>query len=161
VYGQDDDDFRGGGYYALQVYSELYPYLCDPCLRWTIRTEKGEQPPWYDGLQDRMPQMMAHAKLERNTYHVYILKMVDGTFYVGQTLNLDIRMREHRDGLQSQTKGKDPKLVYFERFQGDRDKVSERERELTRLSQSPSGCRRLREMIERFRGPLRLLDLEA
>ncbi|MFQ6026410.1 MAG: GIY-YIG nuclease family protein [Dehalococcoidia bacterium] len=108
-----------------------------------------------------MPEIIAHAKLERTTYHVYILKLVDGGFYVGQTNNLKIRMLEHRDGLQSHTKGKDPKLVYFEQFEGDRDGVSERENELTKLNQSPKGRRRLREMIENFRGPLRLLDLDA
>ena len=52
-------------------------------------------------------------------------------------------------------------MVYFEQFVDRRDDVRERENELTLLNQTGSGRRRIREMIEEFREPLRLLDLEA
>ena len=80
---------------------------------------------------------------------------------LGQTTNLRVRLQEHRDGQQPQTKERDPRLVYFEQFDGARDEVRERENDLTRLNQTGAGRRRLREMIERFREPLRLLDLDA
>ena len=105
--------------------------------------------------------MLAHALLERPVYYVYILKLYDGKFYVGQTTNLDIRLREHRDGLQSQTRWKEPKLVYYELFEGGSKEVKDLGDELTLLNQSVAGRRRLREKVERFRVPLGLLDLEA
>lgn len=82
-------------------------------------------------------------------------------FYVGQTNNLSIRLQEHRDGQQFHTRGRDPKLVYFKAFVGNRREVNEWEDGLTGLCQTASGRRRLMEMIEEFRTPLRLLDLEA
>ena len=136
-----------------------YPYHCETCQGLANR-ERGI-PPHPFNRPHSIPPILAHAKLERTTYHVYVLKLNDGGFYVGQTTNLAIRIREHKDGLQSQTKGKNSKLVYFEQFEGERDKVNDRERELISLNQSSNGPRRIREMIERFRGPLRLLDLDA
>ena len=50
--------------------------------------------------------------------------------------------------------------MYYEPFEGQRDLVRHREGELTQLNQHGAG-RRLRQMIEQFRTPLRLLDLEA
>ena len=87
--------------------------------------------------------------------------MSDGTFYIGRTSALAIRLQEHRDGTQGQTRGKDPRLVYFEEFVDQRNEARERENELTVWNQSPEGRRWLRELIEEFRAPLRLLDLEA
>ena len=70
-------------------------------------------------------------------------------------------VKEHADGTQSQTRGKDPWLVYIEGYVGDSRRVNKRERELTLLNQTPTGRRRLRELIHSFRAPLRLLDLEV
>ena len=102
-----------------------------------------------------------HARIVRKARYVYVLKLSDGSFYVGQTTDLTIRLEEHRDGIQRQTKGNDPRLVWYESYEGDRDVVKEREEQLTRMNLGGAGRRRLRLMIERFRAPLRLLDLEA
>ena len=91
---------------------------------------------------------------------MYILKLSDGTFYVGQTNDLSIRLQEHRDGQQAQTRGKDPKLVYYKPFEGMRKSVDEREIELTILNSGGTGRRKLRQLIDKFTAPLRLLDLE-
>ena len=72
-----------------------------------------------------------------------------------------IRLQEHRDGAQPQTRGKAPRLVWYESYEGERDSVNEREGELTRMNLDGASRRRLRQMIDRFRAPLRLLDLEA
>jgi transposase-like protein/predicted GIY-YIG superfamily endonuclease len=125
------------------------------------KEEEDERPPWIGRAPEHRPSILAHAPLDRPVRHVYLMKLNDGSFYAGQTTNLPIRVSEHRDGLQSQTRGKDPKLVYFQIFKGDRREVNDRENELTLLSKSPIGCRRIREVIERFREPLRLVDLEA
>jgi len=51
-------------------------------------------------------------------------------------------------------------MVYYESFVGMRKGVNEREIELTLLNSSAPGRRRLRELMEKFRAPLKLLDLE-
>lgn len=155
IYGGDDSVV-----YDTSGFEEEFPFLCDNCLRITL-IEMGRGQPWWGGRNAERRPVLAHALLERPVYYVYILKLSDGKFYIGQTTNLDVRLREHRDGQQSQTKDRDPKLVYFESFVGGREEVKNVEDELTRLNQSGAGRRRLREMIEKFRDPLRLLDLEA
>lgn len=48
------------------------------------------------------------------SFYVYILKLDDGAFYVGQTRELRERMLQHRDGKTLSTAGRNPKLQYFE-----------------------------------------------
>ena len=146
--------------YDAGGWDEEYDYLCDSCL-WVNREEEDKRPPWLGRAPENRPPILAHAPLDRPVRHVYLMKLNDGSFYAGQTTNLPIRVGEHRDGLQSQTRGKDPKLVYFQTFKGDRREVNDRENEVTLLSKSPIGCRHIREIIESFREPLRLVDLEA
>ena len=43
-----------------------------------------------------------------------ISQLSDGTYYIGQTTDLVVRLQEHRDGQQEQTEGKQPELVYYE-----------------------------------------------
>jgi predicted GIY-YIG superfamily endonuclease len=136
-----------------------YPEFCAEC-RYVALVEAGrvginpDHPP-----ENRL--IAAHIQLVRRARYVYVLKLSNGSFYVGQTTDPTIRLQEHRDGMQRQTKGKDPRLVWYESFEGERDAVKEREEELTRMNLAGAGQRRLRQMIERFRAPLRLLDLEA
>ncbi len=134
-------------------------FLCDARFG-VVRVSQGEKPPWPEHLTQDKP-VLAHAELERPIRYVYVLKLSDGTFYVGQTNDLAIRLREHRDGIQAQTRGKTPKLVYFEEFVGVRYEVNRCEDDLTRLTRDGAGRRRLMKLIEKFRAPLRLLDLEA
>ena len=136
-----------------------YPDFCAQC-RYLTLVQAGRvpvnpsQPP-----EDR--SILSHMSISRDVRYVYILKLSNGTFYIGQTTDIMIRLQEHRDGLQRQTQGKDPRLVYYESSVGKRDSVNEREKELIQLNRGGAGRRRLRQMIERFREPLRLLDLEA
>ena len=136
-----------------------YPGFCAQCTYLTL-VQVGRVPI----NPDHPPEgrsILSHASINREVRYVYILKLPDGTFYVGLTVDLAIRLQEHRDGLQKQTRGMSPSLVYYEPFEGQRDSVREREGELTQLNQHGAGRRRLRQLIEQFRAPLRLLDLEA
>ncbi|MBI2886527.1 MAG: GIY-YIG nuclease family protein [Chloroflexi bacterium] len=157
----DDDE---SAVFDSQGWFEECENLCDQCLG-VICIQAGKPLPWFrlDGkpAQPENRPIRPPAKLERTTRYVYILKLADNSFYVGQTTNLAIRMQEHRDGLQRQTRGKNPRLVYFELVEGVRDEVNALEADLARLAQSGLGRRHLREMIERFRAPLKLLDLGA
>ena len=102
-----------------------------------------------------------HEPMELRVRYVYILKRDDGTFYVGQTIDLHLRYQEHRDGTHASTKGTNPQLVYYEKFYGQRDAASEREDHLTLQALNGLGRRRIREMIERFRTDLRLVNFDA
>ena len=132
--------------------------LCNDCLG-IILKELGNTR--FPGKQPEERPVLAHGPLKRTSRYVYILKLADSSYYVGQTTSLKVRLQEHQDGLQRQTKAKGPRLVYCESFEGNRDKVNEREDELTKMNNTGGGRRQLRELIERFREPLRLLDLEA
>ena len=46
-------------------------------------------------------------------FFVYVLKLDDGQFYVGQTNSLRERLSEHKDGKTRTTRGKNPKLQWF------------------------------------------------
>ncbi|MFQ5873154.1 MAG: GIY-YIG nuclease family protein [Dehalococcoidia bacterium] len=114
-----------------------------------------------DSLPEERPPVPPRIPLQHIEHFVYILKLSDASFYIGQTKSLAVRLQEHKDGLQSRTKGKNPKLVYFKRYIGDRREVTKTENRLTVLNRSAVGRRRLRELIENFRAPLRLLDLQT
>jgi hypothetical protein len=61
--------------------------------------------------------------------------------------------------MTASTKGKHPRLVWFQKIEGNRDEVNAQEDELTRLAlNSP---RVIRRMVEQWRKPLRLVDLIA
>ncbi|MFC2066265.1 GIY-YIG nuclease family protein [Chloroflexota bacterium] len=147
--------YEGGDFISWDVCDievlEEYPLMCDACIDVTF-ADDGTGRIWTAREPERRP-IIAHADIKRPIRYVYILKLSDGTFYVGQTNDLRIRLQEHKGGLQTQTKGKDPKLVYYESFDGMRKLVDEQEMELTILNSSGTGRRKLRQIIEGFRAP--------
>lgn len=66
-------------------------------------------------------------------FYVYILRTSGNTLYIGQTNNLDKRLKEHRDKTGKSAKYLRPfsslKLVYFEKFKTRREAM-QREIEL-------------------------------
>ncbi|OGY37538.1 MAG: hypothetical protein A3E36_04720 [Candidatus Andersenbacteria bacterium RIFCSPHIGHO2_12_FULL_45_11b] len=64
-------------------------------------------------------------------YWVYILKSADGTWYIGQTINLKKRIREHKNGYGSETtrKKSEWKCIYCEGYLNHKDAIG-RERYL-------------------------------
>lgn len=77
------------------------------------------------------------ALLDPLTYHVYILICADGTYYVGQTENLEKRMAEHDAGNGSRhTAARVPvELVYSEAF-ASRAQAMARESQLKKWSRA-------------------------
>jgi predicted GIY-YIG superfamily endonuclease len=154
--------YDGGDFVLSDTSGDLYddyPFMCDSCLSLTL-VEEGKRDPWPGREVERRP-VASHADIRLPRRYIYILKLSDASFYVGQTTDLPIRIQEHRDGHQRQTRGKDPKLVFFTAYEGMRDEVNETERELIRANQTGAGHRRIRKLIEEFRSQLRLIDLEA
>ena len=58
-------------------------------------------------------------------YYIYILQSeVDGSYYIGQTNNLEDRLRRHNEGRSNYTRSKKPwKLVYTEKFNSRKEAV--------------------------------------
>ncbi|MFA7243916.1 MAG: GIY-YIG nuclease family protein [Patescibacteria group bacterium] len=49
---------------------------------------------------------------------VYILKLDDGSYYIGSTRDLKRRIAEHRKGLKASTRfSKNPQIVFFQNFE--------------------------------------------
>ena len=141
-------------------WDEEFPPYCNDCL-WVICQQQGREPPWFLGPKGVDKPVLAHGAIPRTARYIYVLKLSDNTYYVGQTTDLAVRLLEHKDGLQRQTAKKNPKLVYFEEAPPGKRSAEQRENKLIELNKTGSGRRALRRMIEDFRGPLRLLDLEA
>ncbi len=146
-------------YWETELFKELPPY-CNDCL-WMVCLQLEKPAPWAIGPKAVNKPVLAHADIQRTIHYIYFLKLSDNTYYVGQTTDLKIRLREHRDGLQRQTANKNPRLVYYEEALDGKRATNERERELIKLTQRGAGLRSIRQMVEAFRVPLRLLDLEA
>jgi len=65
-------------------------------------------------------------------FYVYILKLDDGDYYIGQTRELRERMMEHKDGQIPSTAGRKLKLQYFEILES-RESAMSREKELKNI----------------------------
>jgi predicted GIY-YIG superfamily endonuclease len=65
-------------------------------------------------------------------FYVYILKLDNGDYYIGQTREPQERMMEHKDGQIPSTAGRKPKLQYFE-ILGSRASAMSREKELENI----------------------------
>jgi predicted GIY-YIG superfamily endonuclease len=68
-------------------------------------------------------------------HHVYILRCVDGTFYVGSAQDLDERLKAHNDGRGAAYtfKHRPVRLVYSESFGSKKDALK-RERQVKHWS---------------------------
>ena len=120
--------------------------LCYECLD---RDRRGYPPtPIYD-----------HAPVEHQTRYLYILKLDGGKYYVGQTNDLELRLKEHQDGTTRSTRGKDPKLAWFEGWYGDRTGLNAEEDRLTKLAKG--NARAIRRMITEWQRPFQLVDFNV
>ena len=72
---------------------------------------------------------------------LYILQCADGSYYVGSTTNLDLRLAEHEAGMGGEfTSQRLPvKLVYSQWFQ-DYQQAFERERQVKGWSRAKKQC---------------------
>ena len=114
--------------------------LCDDCRRGTLIVVR------------------QHRLLEHEVRYVYILKLDGGKYCVGQTNDLELRLGDHKDGGANSTKGKNPKLVWYESFIGDKAEVNETEDHLTKLASS--NPRATRRSVPEWQRPLKLLILD-
>jgi len=92
-----------------------------------------------------------------NRFYVYILKLNNGKFYVGQTRQLLERMAEHKEGQTISTAGANPKLRYFE-ILPTREEAMRREHELKRLARHDT--REMYKIIRTFHELISEIDME-
>jgi len=64
-------------------------------------------------------------------YFIYILQsLVDGTYYIGSTQDLEARLERHNEGRSKYTKPKRPwKMIYYEEYDR-RSNAARREKEI-------------------------------
>ena len=93
-----------------------------------------------------------------DTFYAYLLKLKDGTFYPGQTRDLQARLMEHKDGRVKMTAGCQPRLVWFTQL-SSREEAALTEVELKLMvDQNP---RKVRKLVVNFRNLLSEVDTEA
>jgi putative endonuclease len=78
-------------------------------------------------------------------HYVYVLKNERGEIYIGETSNLDARLKAHNDGRNRSTKGHRWEVVYYEAYRSPED-ARKRERKLKAHGQAK---RWLKERIAR------------
>ena len=137
---------------------------CDRC-HWFSEdvgegTDEGVCRECYDRERRGFPPspVYAHGPVQRRVRYVYILKLDGGSFYVGQTNSLEMRLWEHSDEVVTSTRGKNPKLVWFKEWIGDRRGLAQEEDTLTRLA--ITNPRAIRVKVAAWQQPLRLVDLQ-
>lgn len=69
-----------------------------------------------------------------SSWHVYIVRCADGTFYTGVAKDLDSRIERHNTGKGAKyTRGRLPVELVYREEAADRSAASRREREIKRL----------------------------
>jgi len=74
-----------------------------------------------------------HLKADVLRYYIYILRsLVDKSYYIGYTTDLDRRLKEHNEGESRYTRKKIPwEVVYYEEYE-DKGEAIRREKFLKR-----------------------------
>ena len=90
-------------------------------------------------------------------FYVYILKLNDGKFYVGQTRELRERLLEHKDGLVKSTVNTNPKMVWFTTV-NSRESAERAENRLKQINKRDP--REIRRMVINFKAMVMELDFE-
>lgn len=113
----------------------------------------------YDCAYGREVPVYTHGPVEHQTRYLYILKLLGGKYYVGQTNDIELRLQEHRDGLTHSTAGKNPQLVFFEEWRGQKEELKDEEDLLTKLNtRNPRAIRRI---VNDWQRLMKLVQMES
>ncbi|MFC1984721.1 GIY-YIG nuclease family protein [Chloroflexota bacterium] len=135
-------------------YKDVGYDVCKDCYSSLNKKYVGEK----SNSQTRIEHSKAWEKGDKGVekFFVYILKDDKGSFYVGQTRDLRIRLGEHRDGKTKTTSGRNLKLQYFEEL-SNRKSAELKEVELKQLLNSNE--RTIRKMIQDFQDRVREVQI--
>lgn len=136
-------------------------FECEQCHRLDemVGELNGDRELCPDCVNGKEVPVHVHARLGHHVHFLYILKQDIGEFYVGMTTDLEVRLQEHKEGMTRSTRGKNPKLVWFEKFYGEKESVGEDEKHLTLLCKK--NPRAIRRIIANWRALTKLVDVEA
>jgi putative endonuclease len=90
-------------------------------------------------------------------FYVYVLKLDNGKYYIGQTRKLIDRITQHREGRTISTAGAHPRLRYFEIFP-TREEAMRREHELKMLARCDT--HEMCKMIRTFHDLIAEIDID-
>jgi len=102
----------------------------------------------------------SHKKEKQVTldkHFVYMLKLNNGKYYIGESSDIRSRLVEHRDGETISTQGLEPKLKYFEVLDS-KEGGKKREKELKDLYKK--NPRIIRRMCIEFEDLINVYDLD-
>ena len=119
------------------------------------RVNAGAAPPARDKYTPESSPKWEAGDANATEFYVYILRLVGGEFYVGQTRELPERLSEHRDGKVQSTKGRKPRLIWFTEL-SSREAAVKLESELKKTADFEP--REIRRMMVSFRELVRELD---
>ena len=143
-----------------KMFDSKHLFECERCHRFDETVgEFSEKPLCWDCVHGWDVPESAHGPVEYRDYYLYILKLDSGHFYVGQCNDLEMRFREHQDGLTPSTKGKHPKLVWFRKWPLGRAELLEEERAMQQWVKDYS--RQARRMIADWQRLIKLVDIEG
>ena len=113
----------------------------------------------YDCAHGRDVPVYTHGPVEHEIRYLYILKLDAGKYYVGQTNDLELRLQEHRDGLTLSTKGKNPRLVFFDEWKGNKEDLNEQENVL--IQANARNPRAIRRIVNDWQRLMKLVQIES
>ncbi|MFH1855374.1 MAG: GIY-YIG nuclease family protein [bacterium] len=129
------------GRQAIPAFETRFPKVLESCLSAPFQTYNRKD--LYPTLEDKaailfylliknhpFQNLLAPQSNFKNSYFIYVLECSDGTNYIGQTQNLEKRIKQHELKLNHWTKSRLPiKLIYFEELV-TREEAVTREQEL-------------------------------
>jgi len=131
---------------------------CEKCHYFSFEPSvTGDEPPFlcFDCSRGKDVPVHDHAAIEVELRYIYILQVDRGGFYVGTTYDLEARLVEHQQGSAAKTtRGQTPELVWFQPRRGDKRGLLDEEDELTLMTKSPSGRRKILQMVLDWQRPL-------
>jgi len=151
---EDWEDYVIGKCPECGRYKDVEYDVCKDCYSRLKRKNVGNK----SNSQIRMEHSKAWEKGDKGVekFFVYILKDDKGSFYIGHTRDLRVRLGEHRDGKTKSTSGRNLKLQYFEEV-SSRKSAELKEVELKKLVNTNE--RKIRKMIQDFQDRVREVQI--
>ncbi len=129
--------------------------LCLTCKRKLSRSKaNASRSPRKTKVAESKPEYVVGAPDPRprkdddsDVFYVYLLLLDEGDYYVGHTNNLRTRHLEHTTDQTKSTRGKNPRLVWFDRFR-TRAEAMDHEKFLKRVCKDNK--RAINKMVDEF-----------
>ena len=142
-------------------FDSLFLYECAKCHRFDDvlhEVDHSDDDHCFDCARGDEVPVHIHAPVEHIERYLYVLKLDGGRYYIGQTNDLELRVKEHQDGLTKSTAGKNPRLAFFQKWTLGKEFLDEYEEDLTLLNKS--NPRAIRRGVTEWQRLIRLVHVE-